>query len=129
VATLTKLDFDQLEKTAFPANHEVSLVDLRVFAYAKKAEEEPDANIAEHVATCAHCERRLELLRATDPILNGEEDARMADLLALAASPERQQIVKERAHTAVAAATRGFERTAQAAAAVYGVIVRHARRD
>lgn len=82
-----KISLDQLEEKAFPKDHPVSLNELRKYAYAEKYAEtlqdlsEEDWRIWKHLRTCERCQEELNILKAIDPVLNGEDEKRVKVLI------------------------------------------------
>ena len=78
----------QKEPTAEP--HPFSVSDLRLYAYAKKFGEGIPIELAEHLAHCTECEFWLKILHRTDPVLNGEDEVRVKQLIRTAESKEKE---------------------------------------
>jgi hypothetical protein len=64
-----------------PDTHPFTIPQLRLYAYAKKFGEPVSLSLAEHLASCAKCEDWLKILHRTDPVLNGEDEARVRQLI------------------------------------------------
>jgi hypothetical protein len=78
-----KIDLSTLEAEAFPPNHPVTLSQLKNYLYAKKAaENSPEVwPVEKHSARCTFCQQQMTFLMQTDPLLNGEEDKVVKDIL------------------------------------------------
>ena len=66
-------------------SHPFGVPDLRQYAYAQKFGEPIPAALAEHLAQCTLCEDWLRILRRTDPVLTGEDEERVKQLIRQAA--------------------------------------------
>jgi hypothetical protein len=62
-------------------DHPVSLSEIRLLEYAKKFNKPFDQRIADHVRNCELCQSHTRLLHATDPVLTGEDEARIKNLI------------------------------------------------
>ncbi|TSC74406.1 MAG: hypothetical protein G01um101444_323 [Parcubacteria group bacterium Gr01-1014_44] len=69
------MSLSQLERCAFP-EHSISLNELVEFADTREIEEPtlPLSMVAAHIKECKFCQDQLELLKQSDPILNGEDE-------------------------------------------------------
>ncbi len=75
-----RLNLTRLERIVF-SDHVFSISKLREFAYAKKCGESLSPELMAHIENCKYCQRELELLKQSDPILNGEDDKRSKVLI------------------------------------------------
>jgi hypothetical protein len=64
-----------------PTSHPFSVPDLRLFAYKQKFGETVPQKLVEHLAECGECENWLRILHHTDPVLIGEDEAQVANLI------------------------------------------------
>src|SRR5260370_39531967 len=76
---------DRWKLEATKEAHAFTIPDLRLFSYARKFGETVEPELAEHLASCVNCQEWLKILRRTDPILNGEDEERVQQLVRHAA--------------------------------------------
>lgn len=111
--------YEEIRKKAFGSpDHPVTLADLRVAAYARKAGKSYPREVEIHLRTCDQCQHELQILFQTDPLLTGE-DERLRVLIHAVGDAAAEAQVREKGEKALSAAVGEQTGLASAAAALF----------
>ena len=99
-----------LVERAYPEGHD--LVAIRYALYSEKHGETFPADLRKHIEECAYCRQKIEIMKATDPILTGEWDEKIKTLVDAASTPEAAKKVEERASKVAVRISKGIAKGA-----------------
>jgi hypothetical protein len=120
--------YEEVRRKAFgSADHPVTLADLRVAAYAAKANKGFPPEIESHLRSCGQCQREFDMIRRTDPLLTGE-DSRLRVLIHSVGDAATAEQIANQGHRAISAAV-GQHHSLAAAAATLWKSVRSSLKD